>query len=793
LTKKGLTASGQILVEILLALALVAIFMMVAVEGFVAYRASFSQSAQLFEAETLFLEQYETLKSVRERDWDNLLIGGPYHIAQSGNSWALFPGPEQVGSFVRFLNITQVERDQKGDVVESGGILDPNTKRITVNVAKIAPTSMPTGGPTPTPTSSPTSTPPLSPTPTPGPGSPPCFFIDSTGKWRGYGDVEGGTDTNGDGVRDTGNGVVNFTGDVMTVAQIAAGLLTPTADQRRAADVNGDGVVNQDGDVALISQYANGQISTFPVCVCLISTPSPTLSPTPTSVLTPPVGPYLISQGFYLTRFVGNTFWLQTTKSDFDQGFKDKVETTQPQQSEVVLSKTAGNRQTLGNQFIATANLATLINNSNIYLALRFTAQSSKTTREVRFYQNGEFHFGQANYSVTLRADNNGNPGTVLASGTYSPFQSTPARWVTVPLNTSVKLNPDSIYHLVIRCQSTSSFLSLKSTSPLNRLIPYDNKADPNSNFLISTDAGNIWTATGQQPIYLLVFTDSTVEGNPLNLAYDDNASLTRIYGQNVIGEEFTIQTTDQEVENVGFYVRSLGTGGLAPEADLLISLFNVTDNVPIITNGKLVDAKKVTTTYGWYDFNLPPKTTLVAGKTYRLFLSSIGTTTNRAYLLTAQETDSTTGNPGATFDGTQSFYTRSNNGGTIWTGSANRDVPFHYVVRLGKYETSGTFESQTFDSTLGTTGSSGFNYLTWTASEPTGTNLNFQIATNTNGTTWNFVGPDGSPITYFDLPQAIPLANAEGKYFRFKAYFYSDSQGKNTPVLADVTLNYSP
>jgi len=105
--------------------------------------------------------------------------------------------------------------------------------------------------PTPIPTPTPTPTPP---SPTPGRlPYPPCFFTDSTGKWRGYGDVDG-------------NGIVNYVGDTMTMAQITLAGLTPTPDQKKAADVDGNGIVNFVGDTMLVAQYAFGVISTFPIC-----------------------------------------------------------------------------------------------------------------------------------------------------------------------------------------------------------------------------------------------------------------------------------------------------------------------------------------------------------------------------------------------------------------------------------------------------------------------------------------------------------------------------------------------
>ena len=107
-----------------------------------------------------------------------------------------------------------------------------------------------------------------------GPSSrfPPCYFTDSGGSQRSYGDVDG-------------DGVISYESDAIMVAKIAFGMITPTPDQKKAADVDGNGVVNYTGDAMLVAQYALGVISNFPVC--LISTPTPTSAPTPPAAVVP--------------------------------------------------------------------------------------------------------------------------------------------------------------------------------------------------------------------------------------------------------------------------------------------------------------------------------------------------------------------------------------------------------------------------------------------------------------------------------------------------------------------------
>lgn len=107
--------------------------------------------------------------------------------------------------------------------------------------------------------------------------------------------------------------------------------------------------------------------------------------------------------------------------------------------------------------------------------------------------------------------------------------------------------------------------------------------------------------------------------------------------------------------------------------------------------------------------------------------------------------------------------------------------------VQLAGGQTSGTVESSSFNA-----GSNvGFNYLSFTDSIPTGTNIEFQIASNNDDSTWNFVGPDGTSGTYFTSPGAIPLSDVSGRYIRYQATLTTTNG--STPVLDDITVTYSP
>ena len=107
--------------------------------------------------------------------------------------------------------------------------------------------------------------------------------------------------------------------------------------------------------------------------------------------------------------------------------------------------------------------------------------------------------------------------------------------------------------------------------------------------------------------------------------------------------------------------------------------------------------------------------------------------------------------------------------------------------VQLTPGQSTGTITSSTFDA-----GSNvGFNSLGFTTSLPSGTSVKFQIASNSDNSTWNYVGPDGTNSNYFTSPGAIDLKSVSGRYVRYQATL--DTTNANTPVINDVTITYSP
>jgi len=129
---------------------------------------------------------------------------------------------------------------------------------------------------------------------------------------------------------------------------------------------------------------------------------------------------------------------------------------------------------------------------------------------------------------------------------------------------------------------------------------------------------------------------------------------------------------------------------------------------------------------------------------------------------------------------GTTTGTAVTNTGGGEVQLAANGSPPPAFV-------SSGTYESATFDAGA----AAGWQYLTFVATRPAGTDVQLQIAVNDDNATWNYVGPDGTNGTSYTNPGAVPLVAGVGRYARYKAIFSGD--GSATVDLSDVTVGYTP
>ncbi len=121
--------------------------------------------------------------------------------------------------------------------------------------------------------------------------------------------------------------------------------------------------------------------------------------------------------------------------------------------------------------------------------------------------------------------------------------------------------------------------------------------------------------------------------------------------------------------------------------------------------------------------------------------------------------------------DGTPGTLTLADVGGTYATGSEQ------WLI------------SRTFD--MGTAGTTFYDLTFNPEHQPSQTTLRFQVAANNDNATWNWVGPDGTPDTYFDDPgESIPSSLSGNRFVRYKV-FMETAHTTVTPIITDVAIGF--
>lgn len=110
----------------------------------------------------------------------------------------------------------------------------------------------------------------------------------------------------------------------------------------------------------------------------------------------------------------------------------------------------------------------------------------------------------------------------------------------------------------------------------------------------------------------------------------------------------------------------------------------------------------------------------------------------------------------------------------------------------FGSYAPSGTLTSSTFD----TGGASNFHQILWSPTDqPTQTGIGsvrFQIATNNDNATWEYLGPDGTDATYYTLAnQNISSVHNGDRYVRYRLFLATEDTAY-TPSVSDVSFTFS-
>jgi hypothetical protein len=232
--------------------------------------------------------------------------------------------------------------------------------------------------------------------------------------------------------------------------------------------------------------------------------------------------------------------------------------------------------------------------------------------------------------------------------------------------------------------------------------------------------------------------------------------------------------------------------GCTAAGPNVTLSIRATTGSPAVPTGGDLATA----TLAGFNDqgagglktFTFGSPMTVTAGTTYALIFRASATFANGTYAYTCS--CATTG-----FSNTNPYTAgqrvTSANSGSSWTAdttAGGRDLDFVTYVDPG-FASSGTFVSSVKDANPAAGMTAFWTTLSWTATTPAGTAVKFQVAgSNSQYGPFNFVGPDGTPATFFTTSGASLSQFLGLRYLRYKA-FLSTSNSAVSPSLSSVEV----
>lgn len=236
----------------------------------------------------------------------------------------------------------------------------------------------------------------------------------------------------------------------------------------------------------------------------------------------------------------------------------------------------------------------------------------------------------------------------------------------------------------------------------------------------------------------------------------------------NMEWDTYTVNVTDATYQLIG-------TNALSP----VVLLPNETKDVDLIVAPKNPRTLMVTVKDGATSLPISGATvSLVGGSVDETFL------TGRGFL---KQTDWSGGAGQAT---TTDFTKYLSSDGNVDITSPAGEVKLRNT--LGQYVGSGELVSSAFD-----TGSiSNFHELTWLPlSQPDEVgpgSVRLQFATNDDGGTWNFTGPDGTAGTYYEVgTSSINALHNDDRFARYKLFFETASTSF-TPSISDVSFTFT-
>jgi len=652
--------NGFMLIELIIAMGIFSIVIFSTLEVFIASQTARGIGTDKVKATYLINEYFESLKNIRRQSWNNL-TNGRFIISTSTGSAILQPTTtgEVVGNYTRFLDIADAYRDNEGNLVDSGGTIDPSTKKNTITIS-----------------------------------------------WGG-------------------------------------------------------------------------------------------------------LYPRTISQFNYLTRYLDNLTWEQTTEIDFNKGILGGTTVTNVDGGEVQLGAGGGGDWCKPNLSINALDLPW----SGITTAISATTLDNM---DFAYTTTGGNASGNSMDSVMI---NHENPPVATNNGSYNYYKTYGIYVDYVNQYTYLTSDHPSLTVDIVQVSNkpytqVGTYLSLEGGRANSIYVAYNSTHGHEVGYVTAGDAFRIFdlsNKTGPRPELGHIHLSGTgkrivVVGDYAYVAISNNIEQLNI-----------VDVKDPSNPSL---VSSINVGNGQPATDLFVndtgklvylitsqSSTKVNDFFIIDTSNKVSTLPAPLGSYNTGSMNplgitvVPGNIAIIVGSGGNQYqvLRIIGNKPSLCGYLT---------NPnGATAVNAITSVLRSDGNAFSYILTNSSGAEFQSIMGGpgGKFATSGTFESQTYDTGHQTAFNRFFTTINFT---PGVTNIKFQIAVkdsingdcqDTSFGDLDFIGPDGSPYSYFTSDNAaIPLNDDgvgyenPGQCFRFRSYLET-TDALQTPIFYDFTVNYSP
>lgn len=134
--KKNKFKAGLSLVEVVIASAIILLLSLTLISANLAYLKTSKTNQKVIKATYLIEEGIEAVNFIKNNNWNDLgTVGTSYYLNWNGLTWLPTTTKSLIsGTYERRFFTEDVNRDSSGDIVTEGGVVDPNTRKLTVEV-----------------------------------------------------------------------------------------------------------------------------------------------------------------------------------------------------------------------------------------------------------------------------------------------------------------------------------------------------------------------------------------------------------------------------------------------------------------------------------------------------------------------------------------------------------------------------------------------------------------------------------------------------------------------------------